>query len=73
MNILCKPVGLFHINADNGYLRDISLQTAIYLVQKSVLLHVTAGELIYADNHGQIYWGGGGLVGVNQLSNPKVL
>ena len=60
MNILCKPVGLFHINADNGYLRDISLQTAIYLVQKSVdmLLHVTAGELIYADNHGQIYWGG---------------
>jgi hypothetical protein len=46
MNILCKPVGLFHINADNGYLRDISLQTAIYLVQKSVdmLLHVTAGE-----------------------------
>ena len=46
MNILCKPVGLFHINADNGYLRDISLQTAIYLVQKSVdmLLHVIAGE-----------------------------
>ena len=35
-------------------------QSAIYLVQKSVdmLLHVTAGELIYADNHGQIYWGG---------------
>ena len=65
MNILCKPVGLFHINADNGYLIDISLQTAIYLVQKSVdmLLHVPADELIYADNHEQIYWGGGAIWG----------
>ena len=73
MNILCKPVGLFQINADNGYLRVLSLQTAIYLVQKSVdmLLHVTAGEV----NICRQPWADllGGLVGVNQLSNPKVL
>ena len=26
-----------------------------------MLLHVTAGKLTCADNHGWIYWGGGGV------------
>ena len=59
MNVLCKLVGLFHINADNGHISEIYFYRPSYLVQKSVdmLLHVTAGKLICADNHGWIYWG----------------
>jgi hypothetical protein len=61
MNVLCRPVGLFHIMLT----MDISQRSwyfyrLSYLVQKSVdmLLHVlTAGKLIFPDNHGQIYWG----------------
>ena len=54
MNVLCRPV------LSQGPISEIYFYRLSYLVQKSVdmLLHVlTAGKLIFPDNHGQIYWG----------------
>jgi hypothetical protein len=43
-----------------GHISEIYFYKPSYLVQKSVdmLLHVTAGKLICAENHERIYWGG---------------
>jgi hypothetical protein len=59
MNVLCRPVGLFHINVDNGHIPEIYFYRPSYLDQKSVamLLHVIAGKITCADNHWRIYWG----------------
>jgi hypothetical protein len=70
MNILCRPVGLFHINADNGHIQEISFLQTVIPCTKSVdmLLHVTAGKLICADNGetimGRFTGGGEGLLGI---------
>jgi hypothetical protein len=34
MNVLCRPVGIFHINADNGHISEIYFLTDRYTLHK---------------------------------------